>query len=610
VAERKGKKISQHAQKTIQQSPVQILSPETLARQEKYLDIFTAAVLFAFGVYHSILYFGHTVVPISDFPAFFRVGQELLSFKIPSTFKLAPVVGLLQVILSYFLGGQYPNLTAGWLLNAILHPFNLILLWLVARKFLGRTAQWFAILAIINPWVLYLLTEPIVETTYLFFILLTFYFLLNRSNFCYLFASIATMVRYEAAALILAAFIMDLIYRKTKKQRILAFAYSVLAAAPFGIWMLGTILTWGSEDSHYLNVFFTKEYAKGFTESVENRIGIVKHMNLLWQVTFYPLLMPYSDAGQDAADTLWKLSKLFAAAGFFFGALYGLFKKNWNILALLLFFVPYFIVHARYPYPLTRFHDPIFWIALLLCLFGFQSIWNLLNKNSRIPRPIVLLLQGIILIIACMWLVGLLPVLPKLKPVSVTSASVPYVTMAVVFILLAARTYIYKFKDPLHQLAVLAVLCLVIISNQFMLVRMLGNGQTDAEFKQLADWYVANAKPGEKMGLYMAGVVQIFAPKYADNIVGLPKADSPSEFIKACCNENITYVVWATREGLSTDHTGYRKTNLDKTIAILREPKNIGPYEFVAQVGSDRGYVNIFRLQKPANNTQQKPPAN
>jgi hypothetical protein len=30
----------------------------------------------------------------------------------------------------------------------------------------------------------------------------------------------------------------------------------------------------------------------------------------------------------------------------------------------------------------------------------------------------------------------------------------------------------------------------------------------------------------------------------------------------------------------------------------------------VTQVGSDRGYVNIFRLQKPANNVQQKPQAN
>ena len=607
MAGRKEKKFSRNGQRPIHESPVQILSPETLARREKYLDIFTATVLFAFGVYHSILYFGHTLVPISDFPDFFRVGQELLSFKIPSSFKLAPVVGLLQVTLSHFLGGQYPNLTAGWLLNAILHPFNLILLWLIARKFLGRPAQWFAILAIINPWVLYLLTEPIVETTYLFFILLTFYFLLNHSNFCYLFASIATMVRYEAAALILAAFIMDLIYRKTKKQRILAFAYSVLAAAPFGIWMLGTLLTWKGGESHYLNVFFAKDYAKGFTESVEDRIGIVKHMNLLWQVAFYPLLMPYLDAGRDAADTLWKLSKLFAAAGFFFGALYGLFKKNWNILALLLFFVPYFIAHARYPYPLTRFHAPIFWIALLLCLFGFQSIWNLLNKNSRIPRPIVLLLQGIILIIACIWLVGLLPALPKLKPVSVTSASLPYVAMAVVFILLAVRTYIYKFKDPLRQFAVLAVLCLVVVSNQFGLAQLLGNGQREQEFKLLADWYVANAKPGEKMGLYMSGVVQIFAPKYADNIVGLPKADSPSEFVRACYDENITYVVWATREGLSTDHTAYRQTNLDKTIAILREPKNISPYEFVAQVGSNRGYVNIFRLQKPANNIQQKP---
>jgi hypothetical protein len=34
----------------------------------------------------------------------------------------------------------------------------------------------------------------------------------------------------------------------------------------------------------------------------------------------------------------------------------------------------------------------------------------------------------------------------------------------------------------------------------------------------------------------------------------------------------------------------------------------MGPYQFVAQVGWERGYVNIFRLLKPADTEVQKPP--
>jgi len=122
---------------------------------EKRLDILTGVVLFAFGVYQSVLYFGHTVVPVSDFPDFFRVGKEILSLQMPSSFKLAPVVGILQNLLVYVSWGSPPELTAGWLLNAILHPFTVVLLWLVGKRIIGRAAAWFAVIASINPWTIY-----------------------------------------------------------------------------------------------------------------------------------------------------------------------------------------------------------------------------------------------------------------------------------------------------------------------------------------------------------------------------------------------------------------------------------------------------------------------
>ena len=578
---------------------------------QKGFDTFLLLVLLAFGSYQSVLYFGHTIVPNSDFPAFNRLGHELWSLRPPTAYKWAPVVGLLQVPLGWLVGGKYPDLTGGWLLNALLHPFNLILLWLIGKKVVGNSAAlWFAIVAILNPWVIYLLTEPIAETPLLFFTLLTYYFIFKRSRWSYLFASITTMVRYEGAALILAAFVMDMICSSTRRQRIRAFVYSAMATVPLAIWMLGTFLNWQPGQDHYLNIL-KPDYTKSFGASLKDRTGLVRHMRLLWQVGFRPLLVPYPGAGKDAVETLWGLSRVIAMVGFFFGSAYGLIKRRWEVLALLLFFVPYFLLHARYPYPIPRFHATIFWIALLMCLLGLQGLWKLIDGNGRVPRSIVVILQAVVAITAGLWLLPLVAYLPKLSPVSPKSVSVPYVAMTVAAVIFAGRIFVYKFYKSgyiVRELAVFVLLCTVIVSNQFFLVSYVGDGHKDEEFKLLADWYVAHARPGEKMACYM-NVVEIFAPEHVASFVGFPKADSPEELVKACYERDITYVVWASREGLSSDHTGYHQLALDKNIAFLRNPKSIGPYEFITQLGSKRGYVNIFRLHRPQEGMNQKPPS-
>jgi hypothetical protein len=597
MKKRKIQKARRSGIKHVQVMSINRLEAEEIARWEKYLELFLIGAFLAFGIYMSILYFGHQVVPISDFPDIVKVGHDLLSFKLPARFKQAPVVGILQALLSYFVGGQHPDLTAGWLLNAILYPLNLILFFLVAKRIVGKAAIWFAIIAILNYWVIYMLTEPIMETPLLFFSLLTFYLIFRHSNWSYVFASITAMVRYEGAALILAAFVMDMIYRSSRRERIRAFLYSVLATVPLAVWMLGTILTWKPGTSHYLNVLFTKKYSEAFANSGANRTGILMHLNLLWTVGFRPLFTPPPGVGSDLAGMIWKLSKIFAVVGFSFGTIYGLCKRRWEILVLLIFFVPYFLLHAFYPYPLQRFQTNIFWIALLMCLFGVLNLWKLIDGKARLPKTFIVILQCIVAVISIIWLVPLIRYLPKLSQISPRSATVPFAAMLLVGLIFAGRVYIYKFRYFPREFAILVLLCLIIVSNQFSLAQLAGDGQQDAEFKLLADWYIANAKPGEKMGVYMASVVKIFAPTYAQDIVPLPAADSPEEFIKACHEQGITYVVWATREGLRSDHTGYRQFNLDKNIAILQKPQSTPNYQFITQIRAERGYVNIFRLK-------------
>ncbi|MBN2270768.1 MAG: hypothetical protein JXN61_09155 [Sedimentisphaerales bacterium] len=594
--------------KTLRAEPAMEIKSGLQLKLDRYCEVVFLVALFLFGVYQSILYFGHTAVPISDFPALYQVGRDILSFRLPVRFMQAPVLGMLQVGLSYIVGGHDPNLQAGWLLNAIIHPFNLVLMYLVAKQIVGKAGLWLAVLAILNPWVVYLMTEPIVETTYMFFILLTFYLMFRRSKWCYLAASITTMVRYEGAALIAAAFVLDMAEAKDNRRRVNALVYSALACIPLGLWLLGTYLTWSPNTTHYFNVW-GKGYEKSFKESVADRTGIGLHLRLLWQVGFRPLLTSATDikttfrliapTAEDvrSIEALYTMSKVVAAIGAGFGVLYGLVKRNLKIIALLIFFIPYFLLHASYPYPLQRFHTTIFWIALLLFWFGVQSIWSLIDGRGRLPRAIVLGLQALITIISLIWLIVLFPYLSKVSSISPPSASVPYAAIALIAAFFAVRLYIYRVKGLARELAIFAVAAMLIVSNQFRLVPLVNDGQKEAEFKNLAAWYADNTKPGEKMGLYMSAVVRMFAPDRDEDIFGLPKAENPAEFVKACREQDLTYVVWATREGFG-DHAAYRRIGLDKNIAQLREPKDNGPYKFVTQVRAKRGYVNIFRLQK------------
>ena len=564
---------------------------------EKRLDILTGAVLFAFGVYHSILYFGHTVVPISDFPDFFRVGKEILSLQMPSSFKLAPVVGILQNLLVFVSWGSSPELTAGHLLNAILHPLTVVLLWLVGRRIIGRSAVWFALIASINPWTIYYLTEPIIETPFLFFILLTLYLIFCRSRWAYLAASVTTMVRYEGAALILAAFVADIIHRKDRKDIIWAVAYSSLAFLPLVIWLILTAVTWHGGGTHYFNVFFSKEYAKGFVEPVSGRTGLLLHTQLLWQVAFQPLFVPYPGASNEFLDTFLKLGELTCIAGLVLGCMFSIIRRRWEMLMLLLFFVPYFLLHAYYPYPLTRFHSTIFWIALLVAWFGLQSTGGFLADKARLPWQATLVLKIGVAIAAGLWLINLIRSFGEAASISPDSASMPYVAMLVVGIIIASRALVEHPIQISRHLCVASMLCLVIASNQFILVRLVGDGKREIEFKQLGEWFAANGKPDEKLAVYQ-NVTQLFAGKNAPNIVGFPKADSPEELVQKLRQQGVTYVVWATREGYSHgQHTGYQQLGLNKTIALLEKPQNIGPYEFVKQIGSQKGYVNVFRLR-------------
>jgi hypothetical protein len=584
--------------------------------KERYFVFFVAAVLLVFGAYQSIQYFGHQVVPNSDFPAFVRTGKALLAFELPASFKRAPILGLLQAALSHAVADQHPDLTAGWLLNSILHPFSLLLLYLIARKILDGAAWLYAIIVVVNPWTVALLVQPLAETTMIFFILLTVYFILRRSNWCYLFASIATMTRYECASLILGAFVFDIIIRKTKKERFTAFLYAALASMPLGLWLLATKLTWQPG--------VTRHYFGHFT-SPRGHIG-TEYFRWFWETAFMPLLqLPASvkavfvqrpattaEAASiaEAVKALSSFSKFIAVTGCLVAIPYSLIKRQWKFVPLIIFFACYVGIHSMRALTRHRYCLPAVWVALLLFCYGWQSICRMVNWKNWIPRLVIILLQLTVVVLAGIWLVMLVPHLSAAAPVSPTSRYLPYIAASVIALIFAVRTFVYKTKYVWRDAALSMLACLMVVSGQFMLVRQVGSGKTDVEFKMLADWYVKNAQPGEKLAATLTNVMRFYAPKQSKYFVPMETvgADDATKFVLKCYKKGIRYVAWDSRIGLSPTNSYYKKWGIDR-IAMLARPQSIGPYEFITQLKySDTRFINLFRLRKPDTDRIQAEP--
>jgi len=575
--------------------------------KERYFVIFVAAVLFIFGAYQSIQYFGHQVVPNSDFPAFIRTGKSLLAFELPASFKRAPVLGLLQAALSRAVGGQHPDLTAGWLLNSILHPFSLLLLYLIAKEILASDGWLYAIIVAVNPWTVALLVQPLAETTMIFFTLLTVYLILRRSNWCYLFAAIATMTRYECAALILGAFVFDIITRTSKKERIGAFLYSALASVPLELWLFATKLTWQPGVSRH--------YFGHFTSS-RGHIG-TEYFRWLWETAFMPLLQlpalvkatfvaqPATTAEAssitEAVKALSGFSQFIAAIGCLVAIGYSLIKRQWKLVPVVIFLGGYVGIHSMRALTRHRYCLPAVWVVLLLCCYGWQSIWKMVNWKNRMPRLVIIFLQLLVVVVAGIWLAMLAGHLAAAASLSRTSRYLPYVAAGVIALIFAVRTFIYKAKYVWRDAALSMLTCLMVVSGQFVLVRQVGSGKRDVEFKMLADWYVKNAEPGEKLAATLTNVMRFFAPKQSKYFVSIETiaGNDATKFVRACYKRGITYIAWDSRIGLTPTNSYYKKWGIDR-IAMLARPRSTGPYEFITQLKySDRRYINLFRLRKP-----------
>jgi len=558
------------------------------------------ALLLAFGAYQSILFFGHTPVPHPDMPHFVSVGHELLAFELPNSLKRLPVVGLLQAGLSHVVGGPHPELTAGWLVNALLHPFSLLLLWLVARRLVGVAAVWIALLTAINPWVVQALTEAIAESILLFLGLSALYAMLCRSRWRYVLASIASMARYDMAALLALVVITDWMGCTSRRERLRSLAYGAVASLPLAVWLLATLLTFGQQpDTHYLKII-----GSGGAVSA----AIRGYVTAIWGVTFYPLLVPPPFLPPAAVKILYVLGKCVAVGGFALGVGFAIRRRRWDAACLLVFLVSYLLVHVISTFVYHRYCAVVSWIPLVVCCYGLCELAATLTRGRPLPRAMAVALQVCLFALLTAWAIWLASYLPGYVEMSRRSASLPLVAAGVIGVVLGVRLVAARGRRAPGHVAAGALTVLMVVSNQFVLAQHMGNGQRDIEFKHLLDWYHVHAQPGEKMLCTLSEVLAVLSPDQRDGFVRLTRVrgETADEIADSCRQKGIRYVAWDSRLGLHPDDLYYKRWRMER-VAVLREPRSVGPYEFVARVGQGQRFINVFRIRPIRSNRMTEP---
>jgi hypothetical protein len=592
-------RIAQSRRKQAAQKPISPMLPEIDTKREKYFAIFVMLILLVFAIYKSIALFGAYPVPNPDFPGFVRIGQRLLRFNIPYDYKRLPMVGILQVLLSHLIGGDQPILTAGWVLNGIFSALSVVLFWRVGKRIIGDSAIWLGVLAMLNPWILRSQVNPIAETSMIFFTLMTFFFMFKDSSWMYLFACFASMVRYECAALIPIAFLMDMIKRQGLRQRLWAFLWAGIASVPMGLWMFGTKLAWQKPGAK-------RAYIGHFTGS--SHLGMA-YVETLWDATFKVVLqlpaaakamftgtISPSEAASimTSANTLFTTAKVITAIAIIVAVVWGIYRRQWNFLAMLLFFGIYVGIHAARKKTHQRYCVPVIWTAILLCGYGLQCAWRTINIKNWVPKLAIIFLQAALFVGATVWLIMLIPYMQRLAPFCAKGAYLPYVAGGALILVVILRLCLFKLKFLGRDLALTAIVCLMIVSSHFTTARVIDNGSYYIEFKHMLDWYKANAKPGERLATRWTDVLKLMTKKNAANIVPLSgfRSDTFAGFIEKFYEKNITYVACNSRGSPKT------KVGMGPIREKLVHPRSVGPLKFVKRIEvSKKMWINIFRLQ-------------
>jgi hypothetical protein len=231
-----------------------------------------------------------------------------------------------------------------------------------------------------------------------------------------------------------------------------------------------------------------------------------------------------------------------------------------------------------------------------------RSMRDRLRRNPAVFSGMAIGGQILIIILALIWLQILVSYMltPQVSQRSPKSGPLLYAALAMVAIGLGSEFYARRNRFRFGLVTTGVVLILITVSNQFLVIYKLGDGQVDKEFRMLTDWYEENAM-GQKLVTTLPQVVSLYDQSIEPYMVRTSSISGSTldEFVRECYRQGIGYIAWDSRIGLFKKDAYYEKWRMGR-LAELQARRDVGRLEYVITIRhTDRRYINIYKLRPP-----------
>lgn len=323
----------------------------------------TAAVVFIY-----LPFFNAFAVPYADFFQYRENALWYLHGELPRYFKRLPLFPLAMGFLSLFMPGPEPELLAAELLNLMLAPACLWLLYRIARRFVGAASSLIIVAAFAaNRTMVYSAVEPNVEMILLATVLFAVELALRSSAWAYAAAFLASLTRFDAALVIPAIALNDCL-SGTVRHRAKSLIQAALASAGALIWLMLSLR----------HSPLTSSYTEEISTRTGNPLDFLKGS-----------LRILSDAlpGHAAWPSLVVQEIALAELVLIIVGCRALLRRQRHSAVLLLSFGGlYTLIHTLFPSYLDRYVLPVLWIGHLAIAAAVEQAAALLRTRADKTR--------------------------------------------------------------------------------------------------------------------------------------------------------------------------------------------------------------------------------
>jgi hypothetical protein len=535
----------------------------------------------------AIYFTNYYYVPDSDFFDIQNTAISFMHFNLPESYQRLPLYSIFMAMLSIILPVKNDLLLAAQLINLIAFIISTVLLFLVSKRLIGKTAFLVTYLYAMHPQTIYLTAQPKAEMLTVMFVLLGIHLSLKTREESYLAAFLASITRYEGSLLIPSLVFRDFM---SSKRLFRCLFLGFISSLGLILWLMLNYKATGHINPYYVyfdptltpaGVSFFKVMVKTLRGFIDARL-----INLIPLKTSFIVIIILTTIGP-----------------------YFLLKHSFeNVISIVIFFVACILVNLRFFSPTPEHTFLIMWVFFLFMIAALNyvtlSAFSLIRNSwyfttydryfSDNMIPYILIFLSSLLIMAINIIL------------SNSCLKYAFLYIPIFFLLIYYILITIDFNKYSNMVIVIFLICFLgffSARNIVAITKRIENSKNiKAELRLVGEWYSKYCIDGKKIAVSEPWVVRYYSDTCDDeNIIALGdfKASSYKSFIDELKKKNVQYIVWDSTHGNlepgEVHYYYYKKYNMDR-ISSLKDGHDMEHFKLIQKLAIGSRYAYIYEV--------------